>query len=187
MILGLTGTLGAGKAWTSNYIKQHYDFILISLSDFIRDELRKKGIEDDMNSLFKMGNELRARYGAGCLAEKALEFKKKNKIKNLIVRSVRHPKEVEILRSSGEKFHLIKVDGPLELRWERYNSHVSEEGQLSLEEFIRFENSQMEGSKYHQQLRKCMEMADGTIFNDGNLRSLAGQIEEEIYQFIDEF
>ena len=72
MIIGITGTLGAGKDEAAKFFVKH-GFIYHSCSDIIRNECRKKGIPIERDNLIKMGNDLRERYGPEILAKMIIE------------------------------------------------------------------------------------------------------------------
>ncbi|MCJ7582348.1 MAG: AAA family ATPase, partial [Candidatus Aminicenantes bacterium] len=58
-IIGLTGTNGSGKGAAAEYfISKGYAFF--SLSDVIREELKKDGCEPTRDNLIRKGNELRS-------------------------------------------------------------------------------------------------------------------------------
>ena len=71
MIIGLTGKNGAGKTEVSQYLVSR-GFEYHSLSDEIREEVKKRGMEITRDVLTEVGNELRSQFGAGVLAERVL-------------------------------------------------------------------------------------------------------------------
>ena len=68
MIIGLTGKNAAGKGEVANYLKTK-GFIYYSLSDAIRKEATKRGLEHSRNNLINLGNELRKNFAPSYLAE----------------------------------------------------------------------------------------------------------------------
>jgi len=52
--IGLTGTNGSGKGAAAEYFIQK-GYVYFSLSDVIREELRKNGIEPTRDNLIRMG------------------------------------------------------------------------------------------------------------------------------------
>ena len=71
MIIGLTGKNGSGKTEVSEYLKSR-GFEYHSLSDEIRDEIRRRGLEITREVLIEVGNDLREKFGPGVLAERIL-------------------------------------------------------------------------------------------------------------------
>jgi dephospho-CoA kinase len=173
-LIGLTGTNGAGKGEVANYL-QEKGYAYVSLSDEIRADLRRKGKESTRDQLITAGNALRRRYGADILARRAFK-----KVKGrTVVDSIRNASEVAFLRRRGD-FVLVAVDAPPELRYARVQKRGRAESASTLEEFIAKENEEMTGGRSGQQLRRCLDLADVTIINDGTLEALHRRIKERL-------
>ena len=69
MILGLTGTNGAGKTSAAAWLRER-GFLYESLSDEIRRELESRGLPATRDNLTRVGNEMRTAGGAGVLARR---------------------------------------------------------------------------------------------------------------------
>lgn len=172
-LIGLTGTNGAGKGEVAAYLmKKGYEYF--SLSDLIRDELKKKRNEITRDNMIATGNALRKRYGADILARRVM---KKVKGKKAVIDSVRNSREVAFL-GKQKGFLLVAVDAPVELRYKRVKKRGRLESALTLEEFIAKEKEEMTGDAGEQQLRRCLALADITLINDGTLAALHRRIEK---------
>lgn len=172
-LIGLTGTNAAGKGEVAAYlIEKGYKYF--SLSDLIRDELRKKRKEPSRDNLIAMGNALRKRYGADILARRVM---KKIKGKKAIIDSIRNSREAAFLRKQ-KGFLFVAVDAPAELRYKRAKKRGRAESGSTLEEFIAKEKEEMTGNSGEQQLRRCLALADITLINDGSLAALHKKIEK---------
>jgi len=173
-LVGLTGTNGAGKGEVAAYLmKKGYAYV--SLSDEIREELRRKGEPITRDSLIATGNALRRRYGADVLARRVMK-----KVRGrTVIDSIRNGREVAFLRRQKD-FILVAVDAPLELRYERTRKRGRAESAGSLEEFAAKEKMEMAGGTGEQQVRLCLGLADLTISNEGSLKALHRQIEERL-------
>lgn len=171
-LIGLTGTNGAGKGEVAAFfVKKGFHYF--SLSDLIREKLRKKGEEANRNNLIKMGNELREKYGPNILARMVIK-----KIKEkAVIDSIRNPKEVDFFRKQ-KNFILLAIDAPAELRYKRTRKRGRDESASNLKEFIQKEEEEMTNREKGQQLRTCMNMADFTIINDGSLDDLHQKLED---------
>lgn len=173
-LIGLTGTNGSGKGEAAAYLgKKGYSYF--SLSDVIRDALRKNGKEDSRDNLIEKGNELRKKYGPDILARMVLKRVKGK----AVIDSIRNPSEVEYLRKK-KKFILLAIDAPVELRYERVKQRGRQESVSTLEEFIKKEKEEMTDSEKGQQLHSCMKMADFVITNDGTLEDFYLKLEERV-------
>ena len=116
MLIGLTGRNAAGKGEVAKYL-QTKSFYYYSLSDAIREELRARKLEVSRESLIQVGNELRQRFGPSILADRIVELTRPDR--NYIIDSIRNPAEVATLRKACREFKLIRVDAPLQTRFER--------------------------------------------------------------------
>jgi dephospho-CoA kinase len=173
-LIGLTGTNGAGKGEVAAYLLKK-GYACISLSDEIRDELRRRGEEITRDGLIAMGNALRRRHGADVLARRVMK-----KVRGrTVIDSIRNVGEVAFLRRR-RGFLLVAVDAPVELRYKRVRERGRLESASSLAEFAAKEKEEMAGGSSAQQLSRCLDMADVTIRNDGSLAALHRRIEESL-------
>ncbi len=170
-LIGLTGTNGAGKGEVAAYFaKKGYPYF--SLSDLIREELEKVGKKESRNNLIQTGNQLREKYGPDILAKRIMNII----TGKAIIDSIRNPKEIEYLKKQ-EKFILLAIDAPPELRYERVKKRGREESASTLQEFIKKEAEEMTNREKAQQLQGCMKMADFFINNDSSLEDLNKKLE----------
>ncbi len=177
MIIGLTGTNAAGKTTIVEYLKSK-NFEHFSLSDIIREELTRSGLEPDRENLIRMGNELREKNGASVLA---VMIKNRLSNKNTVIDSIRNLSEARSLRQL-ENFFLIAIDAPVEIRYQRAISRNRSENIESLTEFIEIENREKSQDTNHQNLTSCMEQADFNISNDADMIGLKQQVDNIIDQ-----
>src|SRR6476620_1070086 len=171
MLIGLTGRNAAGKGEAARYL-QKKSFYYYSLSDVIRDEIRKRGEEPTRERLIIVGNELRQKYGANVLAERILA--KIEDDKHYIIDSIRNPSEVDAFRAA-KHFKLIRVEAPSEVRFQRIFSRQRESDPRTFEDFLALENREAEGDDTSQNLVKVELMADHALTNDGVLERLYAQ------------
>jgi dephospho-CoA kinase len=172
-LIGLTGTNGAGKGEVAAALAKR-GYACFSLSDEIREELKKRGKEPTRDNLIAQGNALRKRYGADILARRIM---KKIKGGKAVIDSIRTGEEVAFLRRQPG-FVLLAVDAPVELRYKRTRKRGRAESASTLAEFIAKENEEMSGEAGEQQLRRCLALADVIIINNGTLAALHKKIEK---------
>jgi dephospho-CoA kinase len=171
-LIGLTGTNGSGKGAAAEYfISKGYAFF--SLSDVIREELKKEGCEPTRDNLIRKGNELRSSGGADFLARQVMK-KVEGKA---VIDSIRNPEEVRFLKSN-KNFILLAIDANAELRYERVKKRGRNESAATLQEFIKKEDEEKTENPMQQQLHICFEMADFKILNEGSLADLTNKLEE---------
>jgi dephospho-CoA kinase len=170
-VVGLTGTIGSGKEVVKGTLARNFSSWGVSLSSVIKGELEKKRKDFNRKTLQDMGNELRKKYGNFVLAKVATDYLQKDK-QMIIVDGIRNPGEAEYLKKTfGKKFILIGIDAPKEIRWERVKTRARKDDPKTWEEFVALdERDQGAGEDlYGQQVRRCIEMADVIMQNDGNM------------------
>ncbi len=175
MIIGLTGTNGAGKTVSAEHLRTK-GFEYHSLSDEIRVELDSIGREATRENLIEMGNQLRAEHGPAVLAGRIKSRLRADR--NYVIDSIRNPYEVNLLRADKE-FHLLHLDGPVEVRYERVRRRGGPRTPKSLQEFVEQERRETgSDDPKHQQLRACYELADATLVNGGAIEDLHRRLDE---------
>jgi len=175
MIIGLTGKNGSGKGEVANFLKER-GFHYLSLSDVIRDYLRKKKKPITRKSLVDTGNKLRLEEGPGVLAEEVLS--QMDIDKNYVVDSIRHPMEVKVLRRRKD-FVLLRVEAPQKLRFERLKRRGREKDPKTFEEFLRLERLEAKSHiREDQQLHQTLRMADRVVVNHGPLAALDAKLRQ---------
>jgi dephospho-CoA kinase len=178
-VVGITGTIGSGKEVVKEALAKNFNCYSVSLSSVIQAQMKKKA---DRKSLQDMGNELRKKYGNFILAKLATDYMQRDK-EMIIVEGIRNPGEVDYLKKTfGNKFFLIAVDAPKELRWERIKARAREGDPKTWEEFLEVdERDQGVGEPlYGQRVRECIQMADFLLVNDGSLEEFQNRINEFI-------
>jgi len=175
LLIGLTSRNAAGKDEVARYLVEHRGFVYFSLSDILREELKKKGLPVTRDNLIAEGNAQRKAKGAGVLAEIALAGLEG--VKEAVVVSIRNPGEVDVLRRR-EDFILVGVDAPVHLRYERAKARSRSDDAKTLEEFIRDEQAELAGKENEQQLEEVFRMSDVVIVNDGTLEELYTKVED---------
>lgn len=173
IIIGLTGRNASGKT-TAGDVLAKKGFRYLSLSDVIREEARKRGLDDVRENLIALGNELRERHGPAALAE--LTVANMQRDRNYAVDSIRHPAEVEALKKAGA-FTLFHIFAPLEARFARAQARGRAGDALTLQEFIRQEEREFASSNVAaQQLLETERLANRTIENSGTPEQFAEKL-----------
>jgi dephospho-CoA kinase len=176
--IGLTGPLASGKGEVAGWLKtQGFDYI--SLSDMVREALRKEEIEETRENLMMIGNGLREKEGAGVLGkrvkEKILSFDEK---KNWVIDGIRNPAEIEELREM-KNFFLLAIVAPKNILIERVKNRKRGSDPMSEEEIEKKLNREWgigeppEG----QQVGACIGESDFFYLNEKSL--------DELFLFMD--
>jgi dephospho-CoA kinase len=171
LIIGITGTLGAGKGTIVDFLVREREFAHFPVRGFISKEIIRRGMVVNRDSMVIVANDLRAAhspsYIVDCLFEEARATGK-----NCVIESIRTAGEVVSLRSKGN-FYLLAVDADAQTRYQRIYLRQSETDAISFETFAANETREMNSNDpNHQNLRKCIEMADFIFNNDGSVQDL---------------
>ena len=101
-VFAMVGSFGSGCSYIADKILvERHGFHKVSLSDILRDELRRETRNESpsRDQLQRYGTELRDKHGSGHLAESALdEIRKAAAGTSVVVDSVRNPAELSVLR-----------------------------------------------------------------------------------------
>ncbi|MBU0535710.1 MAG: AAA family ATPase [Nanoarchaeota archaeon] len=178
MIIGVTGTIGAGKDTVLDYLVNR-GFARFSFSTLIREEADMRGFAMDRTSLETCGDQLRKEYGnSPIFANKILEEINEKGIKNAAVGGIRQPWEIEEFRKHKD-FFLIAVDADQETRFKRTSKRGGATDAVNFEKFKFFDEREYNGDgDVHQQIKKTMDMADFVISNDGTIEELHNNVDK---------
>lgn len=165
--IGLTGPNAAGKGEVAQLLEAA-GYRVYSLSDVVREAARAAGLDVSREALIATGQSLRAERGPGVLA--ALTLPKLAEAR-VVIDSIRHPAEVEILRTLPS-FRLLGVDAAVELRWERAVRRGREGDVPDLDTFRSREARENQDRPDSQQLLRTLALADAVLRNDGSLDDL---------------
>jgi len=173
MIIGLTGTLCAGKDTVAHHLMEK-GFEHVSLSAILREEMQKRGMEITLDNLTKFGNSLKENEGDKFLVEKALERIDPNK--NTVISSIRQPGEIDHLKQQKD-FYLIFVDADPKIRFKRLLLRNRPGDSKTFEKFMENENMQMNGESGGMNLAKCKEEADFILENNDSREEFEQDLE----------
>ena len=174
MFLGFTGPNASGKGEAIKYLVESRKFTAFSLSDILREEAKKRGLEATRDNLISIGNELRAKDGPGVLAKMAVA-----KIMNMpqaVIDSIRNPAEIEELKKNLKGFKLIGVNADVKIRFERASKRARPGEGATLEEFKKKEEKENSSDDKAQQLNKCFDKADIKLDNSGDVEDLRAKL-----------
>ena len=176
VIIGITGTLGAGKGTIVDYLKEVRGFLHFSARQFIIEEIEKRKLNIDRDSMTKVANDLRANNSPSYIIDE-LYKRSETSGKNCVIESIRTIGEIQSLRKRNN-FYLFAVDADAKLRFQRIKIRKSSTDNVDFETFISNEQREMESDDPNKQnLLKCIIMADFLFKNNKTKAELNNEIE----------
>lgn len=176
MIIGITGTDGAGKGAVVDYLVDQKGFVHYSSRSLITAEIQSRGLPVNRVNMRVVANEMRKERGLDVMVTTALAKMREEGVTDAIIESIRAIKEVETLHAHGGI--LLAVDADQQLRYERITARQSESDQVSFQEFVAQEQLEMNDPDPNgMQKAEVIAMADHTLLNNGTLAELGAQIE----------
>lgn len=177
MIIWITGTLWAWKWTIVDYLIKNKWFVHFSVRAFLIQEIEKRWMPVDRDSMVIVANDLRAKYWPSYIVEELYKQAKATG-KNCIIESIRAEWEALALKWK-EKFFLFSIDADPKIRYDRVVVRWSETDHISYQEFLENEKREMQNDDpTKQNLSKCMALSDHIFTNNGTLEELNTQIKQ---------
>ncbi len=175
VLIGLTGTHGAGKGTVAKYLVREHNFIYIGVSEFLASEAERRGIKSNRMARHNIANEYRER-GPTALLEAAYSVVDSN-IERLILEPEYTQQEVQFIQS--KEGVVISVDASLETRFERISKRESTKDNVSFEIFKKEQEMEMSSKNSDQQnLFIAMNTADIHMQNNRTVEEFEQAISE---------
>jgi dephospho-CoA kinase len=179
MILGITGTNGAGKGSVVDYLVREKAFTHYSFRDLITEEVIRRGLEVIRPNMGAVGTDLRTLHGPAYFTDTFIARAEAEGRQNIIMESVRALAEAENIRAHGG--FTVGVDAPEELRYARITERKSATDRVSFEEFRAQEDAEYytkdPNDPAQMNVLGVLAAADYTLVNDGTLTELHAKIE----------
>jgi len=178
-IIGITGTLGAGKGTIVDYLVKERNFRHLSVRGYLIKEIEKRSLPVNRDSMTSVANDLRAKNSPAFIIEElyreALETGE-----NAIIESIRTPGEIDFLEKQGN-FTLLAVDADQKVRFDRIKLRASSTDNIDFETFVANEKREMDSHDPNKQnLGKCIERADVVLNNNGSIGELIDQLNHSL-------
>ncbi len=140
-IIGITGTLGAGKGTVVDYLVNNMGFKHYSVREYLIDQIRIAGLPVNRDTMTSVANELRAIHSPSYIIEQLF---KQAVLEggNAVIESIRTPGEINFLKKQGG-FFLIAVDAVPKERYNRIKIRASETDKISFDTFLENEKENL--------------------------------------------
>ncbi|HYC83127.1 MAG TPA: AAA family ATPase [Candidatus Paceibacterota bacterium] len=184
LIIGITGTIGAGKGEAVNYLTHHCGFKHYSVRDYLTRELERRGVPIDRPAFFALSNELRNEHGGEHIV-KELFAEAEAAGGDAIIESIRARGEVLFLKDLPN-FLLLGVDAPASIRYQRILKRGSATDHVTFEEFLIQERNEMASENPNKQnLQYCLQASHVIVENLGSLPEFYEKIDAAVHRFRD--
>jgi len=178
-IIGITGTIGAGKGTIVDYLINNYGFTHYSVRQYLIMEAKKSGLPLNRDTYVEIANQLRALHSPSFIIDELFYEAVRNGT-NAIIESIRTLGEIDSLRAKAN-FTLWAVDAEPKTRYYRIIARQSETDHISYETFLANEQREMNtDDSTKQNLSECIRRADVLFTNNKTVKELYEQIEKVI-------
>ena len=177
IIIGLTGPMAGGKGVVADYLKSK-GFDHFSLSDRIRDELKKLGLPESRENLQEIADKMRVKYGPAVLAMKTWESATKQKVKFAVLETIRGQAEVDFLKSKPN-FYLVGITAPRKIRFQLISQRNREGDSITWTEFVKRNKLDFKSGEglNGRNIRYCLKNADVVFQNKRTIKDLEEKVE----------
>lgn len=175
MLIGITGTNGAGKGAVVEYLVSSKGYSHYSARTVILDTLRQAHLAATKENMRTVANNLRKEHGASYIIEQLYAMAQTDT--NAVIESVRTIGEAEFLKKNNAK--IIAVDADKKTRYERVANKGVQIDHMSFEDFERIENREMASSDpWDMNVFGVIQLADAKIMNDGSIEDLHTHVDQ---------
>ncbi|HVV15174.1 MAG TPA: AAA family ATPase [Candidatus Paceibacterota bacterium] len=178
MIIGITGSFGAGKGVVVDYLSKTRGFKHYSASGFIKEEIVRRGLPVDRDSMILIGNAIRAEYGPAYIIE-TLYKRAEEAGGDAVIEALRAVAEAKKIKELGGL--VIGVDADSKLRYERAFARKSEKDNVPYDKWLeqeRIENNATDPTR--QNISGALKESDVIVTNNGTPEELFAQVEEAL-------
>jgi dephospho-CoA kinase len=178
MVIGITGTNGAGKGTVVDYLVQRKGFTHYSVRQFLIEEIERRGLPINRDNTRLVANELRKAHGPGYIAEQLFAKASQHQTSS-VIESIRSLGEANFLRQHAAL--LWAIDADREIRFKRTQLRGSETDKVTFEQFCEQEDREMNSNEpWDMNVFGVIKMADHVFHNEGTPEELFVQVEETL-------
>ena len=162
----IAGLPGAGKTTIAKIFAEK-GVPVLSMGDAMREEARRQGRPDDIDSMRKFMVQLRKERGEAVVAELVIQKLRGVNAPLVVIDGLRSEEELEAFRRVAGKMLLVLVESDLQRRFRRLSKRGRPDDPKKVEDLRR-----RDGTELTVGLEKLMSREGTRITNDGDLASL---------------
>jgi dephospho-CoA kinase len=180
MIVGLTGSFGAGKGFVADYLVNEKEFAHFSARTFIIGELERRGLEVNRDTMTTVANDLRATHGPTYIFEQLVQMAKDHG-GDVVIESIRAVAEAKYIKEQGGV--VLGIDADPQVRYERIVKRGSETDHVTFEEWRAQELRESNpDDPTKQDIFGALKLSDVIIMNVASI----GELKRKLDNFIEE-
>jgi dephospho-CoA kinase len=175
MIVGITGSFGAGKGTVVDYLVGQKNFHHFSASGFITEEIIRRDLPVNRDSMTVVANDLRLQHGPSYIIDE-LYARAEATAGDVIIESLRAVAEVQRIKELGG--FVLGIDANPVLRYERAHARKSEKDDVSFEKWLEQEKAESnQGDPTKQNIFGALKESHVIIENNGTVEELHAEID----------
>lgn len=176
MIIGITGSFGAGKGTLVEILVTEKAFHHFSASGFITEEIVRRNLPVNRDSMTVVANDLRTQFGPSYIIDSLYERAKEHP-GNVIIESLRAVAEVKRIKELGG--YVIGIDAEPATRYARVLERNSVKDHVTFETWLAQEKTESNHDDEHKQnIFGALALSDVVFKNDGSLEELTIAMDE---------
>jgi len=175
-VIGVVGPIASGKGVLIK-ILQEKGYIVLSLSDVVRERTKEWGLEMTRENLQNVGDKLRKNFGSAFLAESIAPYLHRKPNEKFVVDGIRNPAEVKFLKKEFNAY-IIGITASATKRFELMQKRGKDYDPKTWEEFSKAEERDrgIGQALFGQQVEACLKLADVILDNNGTLEDFENNV-----------
>lgn len=183
MLIGITGTIGAGKGTVVSYLVEQKGFVHYSVRAYIEQKVEEKGLTVNRDTLTQVSNELRKNTSPSYIVDQLIQ-RAKTDGRDAVIESIRTIPEAEAIQHEPDAY-LFAVDAGIHTRYERIVGRGTRTDDISFDTFKAQEEREMQSDEpYKQNLAGTIARADYVFENSGSIDALHADVERVLQKAV---
>lgn len=176
MLIGITGSFGAGKGCAADYLVRKKGFRHFSARALITEEIKKRNLPVNRDSMAVVANDLRKEGGPTYIFERLVQ-QAKEQGGDAVIESIRAVAEARYIKSQGG--FVLGIDADPEVRYARTVKRGSETDHVSFEKWHAQEIQESNpDDPTKQDIFGALRESDHIIMNTDSVGALKREIDE---------